>query len=300
MGVIMSKRKRQWVWGAAAVFLAAAGAAFTWQTTWRQDRRMRDDLIKEAHLLVDAIDAGYLAALTGTQVDLAKPEYLCLKQQLMQVRYTLPNCRFVYLMGQKADGTVYFYVDSEPLNSKDESPAGQLYEEASDTCRRVFSTGQGATEGPDRDRWGTWITAFAPIDSLPPGRVRAVVGIDVEAADWTWSVARAGIAPLLFTFAAVGIVSIVWALLRRRSRPDRMADTGRMSLHPEVAITMIVGLPATLFVAYLAHGMESRSTRTDFSHVASADTARVADVITHIRDTQLEGLACLFESASHV
>lgn len=194
----MSKSKKG-LWLAAVLLLAVAGTTFTWRTIGQKDLHMREELVEKATLLVQAVDVKALEALTGTEADLARPEYVRLKEQLRQVRYIVPQCRFVYLLGQKKDGTVFFYADSEPAGAKDESPAGQTYDEAPASCRRVLAGGQGETEGPYTDRWGMWISAFAPIGDRQGQGGGAAVGIDINARDWKWTATQAGTAPLLFT-----------------------------------------------------------------------------------------------------
>ncbi len=66
--------------------------------------------------------------------------------------------RFIYLMGQKPDGTVFFLIDSEPENCRDYSPPGQVYPEASSVVLNVFASGKETTAGPVTDRWGTWMS----------------------------------------------------------------------------------------------------------------------------------------------
>jgi hypothetical protein len=69
----------------------------------------------------------------------------------------------IRLLGRKADESIFVFVDSEPASSKDSSPAGQVYNEAPQGCRRVFGTRTAAAEGPYTDRWGKWVSALVPI-----------------------------------------------------------------------------------------------------------------------------------------
>jgi PAS domain S-box-containing protein len=293
----MLMEKRLWV--AGVLLLAAVGALFTWRAAWQKDRRMREGLMEKAMLLAQAIDAKCLDALTGTKADLAAPEYSRLKEQLAQVRHIFPKCRFLYLIGKKPDGMVFFYVDSEPVGSKDESPAGQTYDEAPETCRRVFSNRRGETEGPYADRWGTWISAFAPIGDPQGNKVRAAVGVDVDATDWKWEIVRAGFVPTLFTFMGVLVFVASGVLLWRRSRSSANQQ-GWLFRHAEVAISVGIGLTGTLIFACQAHSNESHSAMNDFSRLATAETGRVVDVLNDLRDTQLEGLACFCEGNTYV
>ena len=154
----------------AALVLAifAAGSALSWWQVGRTDRAMRVDLLEKTRLIEQAVSADRLKSLTGTAADLEKPEYLRLKAQLAATCVANPQCRFLYLLGRSADGEIFFFVDSEPATSKDCSPAGQIYEEASKGCRSVFATHTAAVEGPYADRWGTWVSGFVPIIERQP------------------------------------------------------------------------------------------------------------------------------------
>ena len=149
----------------AALFLAilAAGAVFVWWTVARADREMRAELLQQTRLVAQAVNVERIRMLSGTAADLDKPVYLRLKDQLAATRSDNPQCRFLYLLGRRPDGTLFFFVDSEPANSKDCSPAGQTYDEAPAGYRRVFATHSAGIEGPYTDRWGTWVSMAVPI-----------------------------------------------------------------------------------------------------------------------------------------
>jgi PAS domain S-box-containing protein len=140
-----------------------SGAALTWWSTERADREMRARLLQQTQVLAETANLRHIQKLTGTIEDLTSPIYQRLKRQMTAVRADTPHCRFIYLLGRKADGSIFFFLDSEPTSSKDYSPPGQIYEEAPDGFRRVFSSCNAAAEGPYTDRWGTWVSLLVPI-----------------------------------------------------------------------------------------------------------------------------------------
>ena len=144
-----------------AVFIA--GVLLTWWTVDRVNREMRDDLIGRARLVADAVDSDVIKSLTGTVSDLSNPTYIRLKRQIETVRESNPACRFVYLLGRKPDGRIFFFAGSSPADSKDYSPPGQIYSEAPEGCQRVFGTRNANVDGPYADRWGKWVSALVPI-----------------------------------------------------------------------------------------------------------------------------------------
>ena len=141
----------------------AAGSLLAWWAVVRTDHDLREEQLQQARLVAQAMDIEDLQALTGTSADLQAPVYLRIKEQLAAVRQATPQCRFIYLLGRRLDGTIYFYADSERADSTNCSPAGQVYAEAPVGIHRVFATRKASTEGPYSDRWGNWISALVPI-----------------------------------------------------------------------------------------------------------------------------------------
>ena len=140
-----------------------AGVLFAWWITARADCEKRADLLQQTRLVAQAVNIESIQSLSGTPADLDSPQYQLLKEQLSAVRSANPQCRFVYLLGRKADGTLFFFVDSEKAESKDYSPPGQVYSEAPEGCYRVFAGRTEFVEGPYTDRWGKWVSALIPI-----------------------------------------------------------------------------------------------------------------------------------------
>lgn len=158
----LSKGHRQWTAG-TVVLLLIAGALFALWETKQADREMRADLLQQTQLIAQTIKIDRVKELAGAASDLNNPSYNRIKKQLVDACSTNPQCRFLYLMGRKSDGTIFFFVDSEPAGSKDYSPPSQIYTEVSDGFRKVFARHTASVVGPTTDRWGTWVTGLVPI-----------------------------------------------------------------------------------------------------------------------------------------
>ncbi|HEX7502578.1 MAG TPA: histidine kinase dimerization/phospho-acceptor domain-containing protein, partial [Acidobacteriota bacterium] len=167
----------------------AAISVFAWWAARRADLQMRDALLQQAKLVAVWVETGHVAALSGTEMDTALPAFVWLRERLTKARKVNPKCRFLYLLGQKRDGTVFFSLDTEPADSVSYSPPGQAYTEAPGRVSGVFATGRAFTVGPYTDRWGRWISAFVPIANPRNGRVATVLGMDIDAFAWEWDVA---------------------------------------------------------------------------------------------------------------
>ena len=175
--------------------ITVASALFAWWTAARVDREIRANLLQQTRLVVQTVDVDHIKALTGTEMDIDFPYYQRLKEQLAAARAVNPKCRFVYLMGRKADNTIFFFVDSEMAGTKDYSPPGQIYEEAPAGYRRVFDAKTADVVGPVTDRWGVWVSALAPITDQASGAVIGVLGMDINARSWRWDIAMRTILP---------------------------------------------------------------------------------------------------------
>ncbi|MGQ9607465.1 MAG: hypothetical protein ACUVTW_14800, partial [Thermogutta sp.] len=254
---------RRFARAAAIAFIVAAGAGVGWWLVVDTDREMRSQVLIQAQVAAAVINSEAVQSLTGTDADAASPNYLKLKGQLASIRAADPKCRFVYLLGQKADGRVFFFVDSEPVGSAEESPPGQPYQEISPADLQVFRTETACVTGPAKDRWGTWVTALVPLHDLRSNRLTAVLGMDIDARDWAWNVASRAAFPhgallILSLSLLAGILMALTSAARAARRPGpHPSPTGQdRSTVPAMAAAftlprLLIGM-AGLSVAFLA------------------------------------------------
>jgi diguanylate cyclase (GGDEF)-like protein/PAS domain S-box-containing protein len=256
------------LWLSCVVALAlVVGTTFIWQTIVSADRALRDELLQQTRLIARVIDTDSLGSLAGDESDLLSAGYLQLKAKLAELRATTPKYRFIYLMGQEDDGTVYFLVDSEAAGSADSSPPGEVYEEATDDLRRVFDKGIELVEGPVVDRWGTWVSALVPVgaavtetasgvappaarDAGKPGRNRAVLGVDIDARTWNWQIAARAAMPvgLMLTLLIVGAVALLFT--RRTNAPPRPV---LQRLLPPLTVMVVLMMSGAAWLLWQQH-----------------------------------------------
>ncbi len=174
------------VWALAiSLGIVVAGGSLAAYRAYRQaDAVHRTALLTTARMIGEASDIECLSKLTGTETDLNLPAYLHLKGQLIRARNANSQCRFLYYLGLRGSD-IFIYMDSEPADSADYSPPGQIYSEAPQDMARTFE-GIEAVTGPYTDRWGTWITAMTPIVDPATGKVAAVFCMDANAYLWRY------------------------------------------------------------------------------------------------------------------
>lgn len=170
----------------------------------RVNSQNRDFLLKRARTVSYALSTEQIYQLKGDATDSNSLAYNGLKKKLADVRKANNDVRFVYLTGKK-NGQVFFYVDSESSDSKDYSPPGEIYTEASQAFIKSFDNGSAFVEGPYKDRWGNWLSALAPILD-ENGKVIAVVGIDSAASTHYWQIALYALIPMLMMLLPVSLL----------------------------------------------------------------------------------------------
>jgi two-component system cell cycle sensor histidine kinase/response regulator CckA len=215
----------------------SAGLFFTWWMVAHADRELRADLLQQTQLVTQAMDIDRIKALSGTEADLEKPEYRRITEQVKAACSINKGWRWLYLMGRRSDGAVFFYLDSEPASSKDRVLPGQVYEEASKSFCRVFETGLPIVDGPYKDRWGMWISALVPVTDPQTGAVLAVLGTDIDARSWKWTVAARAALPVgLMLVLLCGAGAVLFAATRVDISPKPIMQR----LLPPLAVMVIL------------------------------------------------------------
>jgi PAS domain S-box-containing protein len=262
------------------------------------DRHFREDRLLQARLTARAISNIRLQTLEGTSADLNSPDYLVLKEQLAATQSIIPDCEFLYLLGRRDGNQVFFYADSTPPGSSDESPAGQIFEEASSEMNQVFDTWEGTVEGPVTDRWGSWVSALVPVKDSKTGEMIALLGLDFQASDYHASLRDAGKKPLLLILLTILLLSSGKVLISWRNR--HKSHHNLILRNTEVFLVFGVGMTLSLAVAGIFHHLADHHRHLTFSNFADTEATLFKADFENIRDYQITGLASFFESSSFV
>ncbi len=176
------------------------------------------------------------------------PAHDPLYQELIQTEISWlklnPLIADIYTFRRRADGAVFILVDSETDydhngrlegDREQRTLPGELYPGMTLALARAF---RGETVFEDEvttDRWGTWVSALAPLRNAA-GHVEAVLGVDFDAAQWIEQRASArlawlwllGGAVLLLTGPAVLIAVLQHDLQRRRQVEQQLRDQAEL------------------------------------------------------------------------
>jgi PAS domain S-box-containing protein len=233
----------------------------TWLSVRWADRELRGNLLQQVQQIAQTVNIDHVNALSGADADISSPDYLWLKAQLSAVRLANPQCRFIYLMGRNAGGTMFYFVDSEAVSSKDYSPPGQVFDEPSADFSKVFNAGTAVVEGPVTDRWGVWISALVPLTDPKTRAVVAVLGMDIEGRDWKWDVAEKAALPVGLMLALLIGMATVLAEAGAKPTLSNTAQPARLDWHSDW-IVLVVGLMITVVAAlYMKSNVEKNAER---------------------------------------
>ena len=151
---------------------------------WNTSKEMTSDkALLTAKIAESVFPKDSIAKLDLNSTDLEKKEYQHIKTSLLNIRKLDEKIRFSYIYVERK-GEIYIVADSEPVDSKDYSPPGQKYTEASVENLKPFVSKQALITKPITDRWGTWISILVPMKSYKSDEVIAVFGMDYPAKDW--------------------------------------------------------------------------------------------------------------------
>ena len=206
----------------AFIIILFGGIALTIWTAQNESTNLHQQLLVKNRLIKEAFSTDQIQQLTGSEVDISSPDYIAIKDDLIRIRLTDPQIRFIYFMGRQPDGKIVFLVDSELPESADYSPPGQEYPEASQTLQNVFFLKGETTEGPSSDRWGTWMSSLNPIIDPATGKVIAVLGMDVDASDWNMHIFYAALPIIIGTLILLFIILVFSYMQQRNDRENQI------------------------------------------------------------------------------
>ncbi len=293
-----ASRWNRWHLAAAVLTLLVLGGVFAQWAIRREDRRMREELLRQTYIVAQAISIDRVQALDGDLSDEHKPEYRRLKEQLMAAAQINPAWEWIYLMGRTEEGTLFFQMDSEAYDVDDPSPPGQVYDEASPELHGVFDAHLATTEGPIPDRWGVWVSAFVPLLDPRTGDLVTVLGIDIEAGTWRARTWRAGLVPGALTLLLLTILVTGYAM-----RGSQDAATGvikRRWNRLEAYLSAATGLALTWAAVWHARSLEQRHQQEAFLALAHIKSDQILNAVRNIRNSEIESLGRFFENSEVV
>jgi signal transduction histidine kinase len=197
-----------------------------------EDAEMRNSLRRAAAACAQTVDSAVHLSLTDPSQE-GSPPYneACLKLKRAQAAEEGPDYfAFVYTCILR-NGKVYFILDPTPAGDSDgdgvddKSHLMQEYPEASQELIFTLQTGKRAImEEPQKDQWGTFLSAYEPVTDAG-GRTVAAVGVDMKLSDYEGklrAITKSSMVSGMGAFSLSLLVGIaVWAYEKRHQKTIR-------------------------------------------------------------------------------
>lgn len=176
---------------------------------------LEDNLLSRVRLLSSLINYSDIKKLSGDIGDGSSEVYLTYKRLFLEACNSQQDIRYIYMMGSRG-GQIFFYADSEPDSKADPAKPlavpGEIYQDAPSGLEEVFREARkDYTVGPYTDRWGTFFSAMLPVFDLSSQQVVCVVGMDIDARDWNFTVFESGLRVWAMAVAIIlALLSIIY------------------------------------------------------------------------------------------
>ncbi|MFO0832446.1 MAG: EAL domain-containing protein [Phycisphaerales bacterium] len=234
-----SSTLRPWQHGAGAALTVTALGAVALLAAWFLGGRalksaLDEELATVAQLAAQRIDPQAHAAITdASQQDSA--QYQAVVAPLREMRTKTAQIKYIYTMRPSPQGPVFVVDAADPGDHDadgvdDQSKIGELYAQADpDTIQAVGSSQVLVSREPYSDKWGAFISAFAPV-LRPDGAVECTVGVDMTADTYMARRATMSRAVLLggvlIVLGAAGIgIMVTFIEARRQAAYDQVRAT---------------------------------------------------------------------------
>ena len=291
----VSRIKRVGVLG--AVLLAALGTLFILWAAHRQERWMRENMEHEARLLAQSIHGECFQQLTTQPMEKCGPASQRLHTQLTAALQINPDWRRIALLGRKADGTIFYYLDAPDPSEREGARRGDPFPDAPMPLREAFDTCAITICGPCDTPRGVRARTFVPVQISPSPNI-VVLCLEFRADQWQrhiWSAIRP---PLFCCLTALGgwiAGFIIWSR-RRRTRKTLIL----FSIHWKVLVAVAAGLLLTAIVSWSVCSATARSRQMAFLRFAETESQPSVEWILDICQRDLAGFASFFESCDYV
>ncbi len=208
----------RWLFIILGLGILLIGSVFVVLSAYEAEQVMRRTMLSEVGKIVHAIDQERFLRLTATSSDEQSADYQYLHNMLKRMQAADPTYRYLYLIGKRKSGPPFFYMGSAPVGAEDYAPPGLPYPETAPALAHVLSTGEATVSQPVTDRWGTWISALAPLRDHATGQMLAVFGMDIDTRDWQSSIRVRTILPGALTLLIILMLSLFYFWFRNRQR----------------------------------------------------------------------------------
>ncbi|MBS0197624.1 MAG: PAS domain S-box protein [Planctomycetes bacterium] len=223
--------------GLVIVALGAVSLSAAWVMGGRAFRSALDEeLTTVAAIAAQRIDAAAHSHLTDV-AQMNGPEYARVVAPLRELITATRSLKYLYTVRNSPEGPRFVVDAADPGDHDgdgvdDQSHLNELYEDPDPAMLTALATGEATVSAqPYTDKWGTFVSAFAPVRAAD-GSIECFVGVDMSAASFQSRTATMTNAVILggslLLLGACGVTVAVTALeMRRRAAIVALAERER-------------------------------------------------------------------------
>lgn len=206
---VVSRKEIRLSLAVAFLALLLCGEAATDYIARDTDSELRENLQSQAKIAAVAVQPEWIALFDNFMSSGDRADYHFVNPELQAIRKINLDIKSIYLTVLRQGEIVFAYSSEEEAVSGNE--AGRRYKRYPPELLQAFSSGRSATVGPYTDEWGSFVSAFAVVGDSSGPEINAVLGIDLDAADWQKTVFRHRLAPICITllFFIIGLIYFV-------------------------------------------------------------------------------------------
>jgi PAS domain S-box-containing protein len=187
------------------VVFFTAGAYFVYYFSNQRKNSVTNDFFSRAKNISSSINVNSLKAMTPSLSELLTDNYKETKKILENFASIGKNIGIDSIFTVvKKDNQILFILDSTPENQEPSKP-GDIYQKPPAELFKVFANNVAVLSNPYTDEWGTYISAFIPIDDPITGQIITVMGFDID-----YNLLQKEIKNQ--SYLIIGITFIIWIL----------------------------------------------------------------------------------------
>jgi len=194
-------------------------------------------------------------------------------------------------------GKIVFGPESIPEGDARASPPGLVYQEPRREVWDAFKKKRPYTLGPVQDKYGTFVSAFAPILNPRSGEVMMLVAIEVESGEWNQVIFRERISAIGIVFFFLVLIILGYVAFHRR-RAGVVEKSWRK--HYESWVVAVLGIALTGLIVMTGYIQELNGRQMVLQWSANNQSEVLLGCFHDIREHYLQRLIQIFTLSQDV
>jgi PAS domain S-box-containing protein len=215
----------------AMVSTLAVGWIATEWVGYQRKSFEEEKLYDLASVSAAAINPEHVNTLTGSKDEIETQNFKTVRKQLVDMCGSVRNLKIreIYLLKMN-QGEIYFAAESLSGDAPAYfPPTGERYDDTPPSIMKVFKKGAPLVTGIYTDKWGTFVSGFAPIRY--GGAVIGVVGIDIDFSNWARGILLARLLPIIITLLTCFLILSVFLDRQRNVETNIMLHKSEIKFH---------------------------------------------------------------------